>query len=164
MFLTLLQSSAAPRPDHAAHQVVTGLWGGKRHGSFAGKAASGSVRPAHAAHHIISGLWGGKRHGSFAGKAAAVGGSVKPTHAAHQVVSGLWGGRRHGGFAGKLFDSIVTPTLPQSAYAGSGGGGSVGYRRTTIPDDAAQIAESEIEEQELVTFMYAFLTTRNRRH
>ena len=52
----------------AISQVTTGLWGGKRNGSFAGKTASAGTRPSHAAHQVVTGMWGGRRHASFIGK------------------------------------------------------------------------------------------------
>ena len=90
----------------ATSEVVTGLWGGKRHGSFAGKTA-GSTRPAHAANEVVTGLWGGKKHSTFSGKTEGV--VQRPAHAANQVVTGLWGGKKHSSFAGKTA-GITTPS------------------------------------------------------
>ena len=59
-------------------RLVSGLWGGKRNGSFVGKTTSG--HPVGILTRPVSGLWGGQRNGSFANKGI----SVSPT------ISGFW--------------------------------------------------------------------------
>lgn len=96
-------------------QVVTGLWGGRKHGSFASKA---SGRPSHAQNQVVTGLWGGREHGSFAGKSTGV--VTRPAHAENEVVSGLWGGRRFGSFANKTLyiDELIGRKYPRRGKYG----------------------------------------------
>lgn len=136
-------------------QVVSGLWGGRGHGSFAGKAATG--RPAHAANEVVTGLWGGRRHGTFAGKTAGV--VVRPTHAPNEVVTGLWGGRRHGAFSGKELSIIAPPVIETPETVG---GGYVRRKFTSYVRPRYGLLYAEDEESDLIAVMQAFLMARGR--
>lgn len=96
---------------------VSGLWGGRRTGSFAGKTASGAgSHPVGILTRVVTGLYGGRRVGSFAGKTSGGGGS-HPVGKITRVTSGLWGARRTGSFAGKA--AIVTSQSGVSRLARS---------------------------------------------
>jgi len=77
---------------------VSGLWGGKRAGSFAGRGAGG--HPVAEITRVVSGLYGGRLTGSFAGKSSGV--STHPVGILTRPVSGLLGGKRAGSFAGRI--------------------------------------------------------------
>ena len=101
---------SGPHPVGLITRPVSGLWGGRRVGSFAGKTPDvPSGHPVELITRVVTGLYGGKRTGSFAGKAGEVT-SGHPVELITRVVSGLWGGRRVGSFAGKTLSlEIVVP-------------------------------------------------------
>jgi hypothetical protein len=99
----------------ALTRVVTGLYGGRRAGSFASKGAASGAHPVGEITRVVTGLYGGRRAGSFAGKTSGAGVS-HPVGVLTRVVTGLYGGRR----AGSFLDKTVAPVVPVVTTAPGG--------------------------------------------
>lgn len=103
-------------------RVVSGLYGGRLAGSFAGKTASGSPsHPVGVLTRVESGIYGGRRTGSFTGKTSDGGAGSHPVDRLTRVTSGLWGARLAGSFAGRV-ESATPPITPPPAVSFGGGG------------------------------------------